>query len=164
VTPAGAPFRASGSAPVPWSQGSRELAAGETYWLATAGPAGVPHVRPVLAVWLDDVLYFASGASTRKARNLVRDPRCALAVSTPLLDLVLEGHAALERDPAVLRRVAGAYAAKYGWHVTVRDGAFHGAEGAPTAGPPPYDVYAVRPQVVYGHTADGTLTSTRWTF
>jgi hypothetical protein len=32
--------------------------------------------------------------------------------------------------------VAEAYAAKYEWPVTVRDGAFD-ADGAPTAGPPP---------------------------
>jgi hypothetical protein len=36
--------------------------------------------------------------------------------------------------------VADAYASTYGWHVTVRNGAFHDAGGATTAGPPPYDV------------------------
>jgi hypothetical protein len=50
------------------------------------------------------------------------------------------------------------------WHVTVRDGAFHDAEGAPTAGPPPYDVYEVRPTSVFGFGTDGTFSPTRWQF
>lgn len=50
------------------------------------------------------------------------------------------------------------------WHVTVRDGAFHGAEGAPTAGPPPYDVYEVRPATAYAFGTEEPARSTRWRF
>ena len=63
-----------------------------------------------------------------------------------------------------LRRVADAYAAKYGWEVAVGDGALKGAEGAPTAGPPPYDVYELEPRTVVGLPADDRLTPTRWRF
>jgi hypothetical protein len=52
------------------------------------------------------------------------------------LDLVVEGTMAKVTDQAWLHRVAEAYETKYGWPVSVRDGAFH-ADGAPTAGPPP---------------------------
>jgi hypothetical protein len=38
------------------------------------------------------------------------------------------------RHEDTLRRVAGAYASIYDWHVRVRDGAFHYAGGATTAG------------------------------
>jgi hypothetical protein len=47
------------------------------------------------------------------------------------------------RDETTLHRVSDAYASSYDWHVTVRDGAFHDTEGAPTAGPPPYVVYEI---------------------
>lgn len=66
-------------------------------------------------------------------------------------------------DNATLQQVATLYATKYDWHVTVRDGAFY-ADGAPTAGPPPYDVYRVTPRVVFGLSLDGSFGLTRWRF
>jgi hypothetical protein len=77
---------------------------------------------------------------------------------------VVEGEAVLTRDEATLRRVADVYAEVYGWRVTVRDGAFHDTEGAPTAGPPPYDVYEVTPAIAFGFGTDESLTPTRWRF
>jgi hypothetical protein len=50
--------------------------------------------------------------------------------------------------------------------VNVSGGAFHAPYGAPTAGPPPYQPYAVVPDVVYGLGTNETyaLRSTRWRF
>ena len=79
------------------------------------------------------------------------------------LHLVVEGEAATVRDEAKLQRVADVYATKYEWHVTVRDGAFD-ADGAPTAGPPPYDVYAVSPTMIFGFGEDESFNATRWRF
>jgi hypothetical protein len=59
--------------------------------------------------------------------------------------------------------VAEAYAAKYGWRVAIRDGAFV-ADGAPTAGPPPYDVYELTPATVFGFGTDEQHGATRWRF
>lgn len=136
---------------------------GGTYWLATVRPDGRPHVVPVLAVWLDGALHFTSSPTARKARNLARSPDCIIAVGAPALDLVVEGQAAKVRDDATLHRVAEAYASKYQWQVTVRDGGFW-AEGAPTAGPPPYDVYRVTPTAAFGFGTDETFGATRWRF
>ena len=65
-------------------------------------------------------------------------------------------------DPETLRRVAGAYASIYDWHVAVRDGAFHDTEGALTAGPPPYDVYEVVPATAFAFGTDESFRPTRW--
>lgn len=118
---------------------------------------------PVLAVWVDGTVYFSAGPATRKARNLMHAPHCAIATGGDGVDLVVEGEAARVTDHAMLRRVAGAYAAAYGWQVTVRDGAFH-ANGAPTAGPPPYDVYRVQSVTAFGFGTDDTVRPTRWRF
>jgi hypothetical protein len=43
----------------------------------------------------------------------------------------------------------------------------HDTEGAPTAGPPPYEVYEVyevTPAIAFGFGTDETLTPTRWRF
>ena len=146
-----------------WAEACERLGAAGRYWLATMRPDGRPHVMPVLAVWLDGALHFAAGETSRKARNLARDPRCVIAAGDPALDLVVEGEAARVDDEARLRGVADAYASKYGWRVTVRDSAFYG-EGAPTAGPPPYGVYAIAPSVAFGFGTDETFGATRWRF
>jgi hypothetical protein len=81
-------------------------------------------------------------------------------------DLVVEASASKVRDAATLERVAGAYASVYGWRVTVREGAFDGTEGAPTAGPPPYDVYELSPVKAFAFGIDAAMTfvPTRWRF
>jgi hypothetical protein len=136
------PMTAGATTPTPWARARAILeAVPATYWLATVRPNGAPHVRPVLAVWVDAGLHFCAGENTRKARNLVLDPRCVVTVEQEPLDLVLEGRA-----------------------VKVRDGAFHDTEGAPTAGPPPYDVYEAAPTAAFGFGIDETFVPTRWRF
>jgi hypothetical protein len=154
---------ADGAAVTPWVRARRRLEDAETYWLATVRPDGRPHVMPVLAVWVDGALHFCAGAATRKAKNLKRDSHCVITARNDALDLVIEGQAMQVRDDATLSRVAEGYASKYGWPVVVRGGAFYG-EGAPSAGPPPYEVYEVVPTVIFGFGTDETSTATRWRF
>lgn len=98
--------------------------------------------------------------------HLDSDGRCTVAVTADDMHLVLEGCAAKVTDPAVLDSVAAAYRAKYDWPVTVIDGAFEAPYGAPTAGPPPYQPYEIRPDTVFGLVNDPALgpSSTRWQF
>src|SRR5579863_8009194 len=51
-----------------------------TCWLATTNPDGSPHVTGVGALWADGAFWFVTGETTRKGRNLARDPRCSLSV------------------------------------------------------------------------------------
>jgi nitroimidazol reductase NimA-like FMN-containing flavoprotein (pyridoxamine 5'-phosphate oxidase superfamily) len=158
------PVSVDDARPLPaWAEARRHLEEADTYWLATVRPDGQPHVMPLLAVWLDGALYFCAGATTRKARNLARDSRCVLTAAGDKLHLVVEGTAAKVRDEARLWRVAAVYASKYEWPVTVRDGAFY-ADGAPTAGPPPYEVYEVAPTMAFAFGTDESLGATRWRF
>ncbi len=151
--------------PIPWREGARRLAEASTFWLATAHLRGRPHVRPILAVLVDDALHFASGTSARKTSHLAGNPNCTVSTSTSDLDLVAEGTVARVVDEARLQRVADAYLARYGWPVTIRDGAFF-ADGAPTAGPPPFHVYELQPSTIYGFGTDDALgsRSTAWRY
>jgi|SRR5262249_6697037 len=151
-------------APTPWTETRRRLRdAHDTYWLATTRPDGVPHVRPILGVWVDERLHFVSGSATRKTGHLAASPEVTVTVSADGLDLVVEGRAERVEDPALLRRVADEYARKYGWQATPRDGAFYDTEGAPTAGPPPYEVYQLTLTRVLGFPAGESFSPTRWT-
>jgi hypothetical protein len=150
--------------PVPlWKEARSRLEESQFYWLATVRPDGQPHVMPVLAVWLDGALHFSAGPASRKGRNLARDPRCVITVDSDDLHLVVEGATMRISDLARLRRVAEVYLSKYGWQVTVRDGAFYG-DGAPTAGPPPYEVYEVTPTTVFSFGTDESYGANRWHF
>jgi Pyridoxamine 5'-phosphate oxidase len=159
------PMTAGATTPTPWARARATLEeVPATYWLATVRPDGAPHVRPVLAVWVDGGPFFCAGEHTRKAINLVRDSCCVVTIEHEPLDLALEGRAVKVRDAPTLRRVADTYARVYGWRVTVRDGALHDTEGAPTAGPPPYDVYEATPTTAFGFGTDETFVPTRWRF
>lgn len=150
--------------PVPWEQGQRHLEEAGTYWLATVRPDSRPHIRPVLAVWVEDTLYTTSSPGAFKSKNLALDSRCVITTHTDDLDLVVEGTATKVTDDATAQRVADAYRSKYDWPVTVHDAAFDAPYGAPTAGDPPYEVYAVTPETVFGFQTSEKLNSTRWRF
>lgn len=49
--------------------------------VATILPDGGPHVVPVWVDMLGDQIIFTTGPSTRKARNLDRDPRISLSIT-----------------------------------------------------------------------------------
>jgi general stress protein 26 len=131
--------------------------------MATVRADGAPHLVPVLAVVVDGRLFLAAGGGTRKAADLARDARCVLATNAAGADVVVEGTAAKVGDEDVLQRVAATYLEKYAWEVEVRDGAFH-AGGAPTAGPPPYDVYEVTPATAFTFATGGPSGSARYEF
>jgi hypothetical protein len=163
----------------PWAAARQRLEhpeRGRTYWLATVRPDGRPHVMPLLGLWLDDAFYFVTSETTRKGQNLAHDPRCVITTSStalPALDLILEGDARKVTDDATLQRVVGAYRSFMEWPLEVQDGLVVGPN-APTAGPPPYAVYALTPATVFGLPgiagteegvgSAGAFTPTRWRF
>jgi nitroimidazol reductase NimA-like FMN-containing flavoprotein (pyridoxamine 5'-phosphate oxidase superfamily) len=158
------PSNADHAAPTPWEVARRTLAEGQWYWLASVRPDAQPHLRPVLAVWVDDAICFCSGHSTRKGKNLAQNSHCSLSVASDTMHLVVEGEAVKINDEAKLQRVADVYASKYDWHVTVRDGVFYADYGAPTAGPPPFEVYEIAPTVAFGFGTEESFSPTRWRF
>lgn len=112
------------------------------------GPVGNPHVRPLGVISIGNTWYFSSGPGTRKSRNIARDPRCVVSVATDPFDLVVEGRAERVVDAAELERVAAAFAAQ-GWPASVAGEALTAAYSAPSAGPPPWNVYRVVPSRVF---------------
>jgi hypothetical protein len=88
----------------------------------------------------------------------------------PSLDVVVEGRATRVTDEGELRRVVAAYGSELEWELTLRDGAVEG-QNAPTAGPPPYAVFGLRPTTVFGlpgtfgmEKTKDPFTPTRWRF
>ncbi|TDC49633.1 pyridoxamine 5'-phosphate oxidase family protein [Jiangella ureilytica] len=154
-----------GSGTTAWADAVAALAAADTYWLSTVRPDGRPHVVPILGVVVDGGFHFAAWPGSVAGRNLAADPRCVVAVNAAGLDLAVEGRAVPVRDESVLQAAAARYLDQYDWPVEIRDGVFH-AEGAPTAGPGPFAVYALTPSkgFGYGSTEGDDYNPTRWRF
>lgn len=157
-----------GLPPIPWSRALEALEKGdqkgnETSFLTTTRPDGRPHVAGVGAVWDSGKVYFVSGPGTRKSKNVSEHPACVMAMSLPGIDLVIEGEAVRVTDDDTLQRLAKRYA-EGGWPAIVEDGAFTYEYSAPSAGPPPWYLYAITPTTVYGVLASEPGGATRWRF
>jgi hypothetical protein len=153
-------FSSDGATPTPWAEARRQLEKADIYWLTTVRPDGRPHVTPLLCVWLDGALYFCTGPTERKAKNLAHNPHCAITTGCNVLegvDLVVEGEAVKVSDDAKLQPLADMYASKYGWHYTVRDGAFYGEAGRA-------DVYEVSPATAFSFGKGEASSQTRYRF
>ncbi|WP_421118165.1 pyridoxamine 5'-phosphate oxidase family protein [Aquihabitans daechungensis] len=152
--------------PIAWAEARRRIAEARFSWLATSRPDGRPHVRPCLTIWMDGQLHSTTRVDAAKGRHLAADGRCSMSVGTDDMDLVVEGVAEFITDADHLQRLADAYREKYGWPPTVVDGAFDAPYGAPTAGEPPYQPYAITPDAVYafGTSDDFAPRTTRFTF
>jgi nitroimidazol reductase NimA-like FMN-containing flavoprotein (pyridoxamine 5'-phosphate oxidase superfamily) len=146
----------------PWSEVADLLESAEIYWLSTVRPDGRPHVTPLIAVWNDGALYFCTGPTERKAKNLVQNTGCAVTTGCNRfaegLDVTVEGRAVEINDESRLQQLADAYAAKYDWHFAVRDGTFHSDDGGRAL------VFEVRPETVFAFGKGDPFSQTRYRF
>lgn len=156
-------FSQPGATPTDWEVARARFAAAEIYWLATVRADGRPHVTPLIGVWLDGAVHFATGPGEQKARNLEGNPRCSLTTGCNSigegLDIVVEGEAVRVSDEARLGRLADAWVEAYGedWRFEVRDGGFGHEEGEAL-------VFAVAPVQAFGFAKGATFSQTRWRF
>lgn len=131
----------SGAAPEPDAHNAR------TTWLCTANEDGSPHVTAVGALWVEGAFWFQSGATTRKARNVARDPRCSVATSLRGVDVVVDGDARRVTEPGELARIAKAWSDQ-GWPAEPDESGsgITAPFNAPAQGRPPWNVYRIEPR------------------
>ena len=166
VTDLDAEFSSPDATALPWTDAEERLKRADVFWLSTVRPEGRPHVVPLIAVWLNGSLYFATGHGERKARNQAKNRLVSVTTGrndlTEGLDIVVEGEAKVVSDRAKVRRIAEAYVAKYGegWRLPGQGGVV---------------VFEVTPSKVFGFgrrdghigppSGDGEMFSqTRWRF
>ena len=148
--------------PSAWKDVEAELAGAGIYWLTTVREDGRPHVTPLIAVWYDGALHFATGDGEQKFRNLTANPRVVLTTGSNALkaglDVVAEGEAVRVREQKRLEALADAWVEKYSeeWRFEVRDGDFRLADGGRAA------VFGVAPTKVLAFRKEGTYAQTTW--
>jgi PPOX class probable F420-dependent enzyme len=136
---------------LPWSWARERLERAHNYWLATVRPDGRPHVMAVWGLWMDDAFWFSTSATSRKARNIARNPNCAVTTEHADEAVMVEGVAAPVSGADTLGPFVEAYKRKYDWDMDpAGDGYF-----------------VVTPRMAFGfieHADQFAKTSTRWTF
>ena len=95
---------------LPWAHLDQRMADATVYWLATAGPGGVPRVRPVDGLWLDGVLYVGGSPATRWVRDIAANGHVSVHLDGGWDVAILEGEAEI-LDHGVPRPVAERLAA-----------------------------------------------------
>jgi nitroimidazol reductase NimA-like FMN-containing flavoprotein (pyridoxamine 5'-phosphate oxidase superfamily) len=118
---------------LPWKWALERFARSHNYWLTTVRPDGAPHVMPVWGVWLDGAWYFSTGATSRKSKNLQRNPKCVVCNENASEAVILEGVATRLKDDEIPSQAFVDYKAKYDWELD------------PKLGP----VWKVTPKVVF---------------
>ena len=145
-----------------WDQTRRTLETAELFWICTVRADGRPHVSPLVAVWLDGAIHFATGPGEQKAINLQRNAHVILMTGCNQwdagLDVVVEGDAVQVTDDLALQRLASAWATKWDrrWQYQTRNGRFRHAAGEAL-------VFSVTPTKVLAF-GKGTFSHTRHRF
>ena len=155
-------FSSEGATTTAWDDACKQLADAEISWISTVRPDGRPHVVPLMTVLMDDSLYFSTGVTEQKARNLEHNTNVAMTTGANSLseglDLVVEGEAVRVTDDSTLRAAAGLYETKYGWKFDVGDGVLHGAGGEDF-------LFRIKARKGFGFgRGDDGFSQTRWTF
>jgi general stress protein 26 len=89
----------------------------ELFWVTTVRSDGRPHTTPLVSVWSDGALCFATGVGEQKEVNLRRNRRVILLTGRndwdDGLDIVVEGEAKRVEDRDRLERAAAVWTAKW---------------------------------------------------
>jgi hypothetical protein len=157
-----------GNEALPWSravQAVESLGDENITWFLTATDRdGAPHTAGVGAVWCEGGVYFVSGPGTRKSKDLKSRPTASLAVALKGIDLVFEGTTRRVTDQATLEKLAKFYREEAGWPAEVEGEGFTAPFTAPSAGPPPWNLYELKYDTVYGVAKEEPHGATRWRF
>ena len=143
-----------GSGLLPWSWAIERLERSHDYWVATSDAGGRPHVMPVWGAWMDEALWFSSSQASRKARNLVSRPHCAITTDNAHEPVVIEGEAEVIDDLSAIRAFTDQSNQKYRTDYPLE-----------FFTQPSNACFRVRPLWAFGLTeSDFTGSPTRWTF
>jgi len=102
---------------LPWSYVDEGMREAVNYWIVTVSPSSKPAATPVWGAWLDNKLYFDGAPTTRRGRNISRNPHVTVHLESGNQVVILEGETVILNsapEPALAERVAAAYTEKYG--------------------------------------------------
>ncbi len=136
-----------------WAWVSQQLTASRNYWICTTRPNGNPHAAPVWGVVIDDLVYFGTGSTSVKSKNIAHNAEVVVHLESGDDCVIIEGLAQAVTDQAILTKMAALYPTKY-------------PEFKPTAAELAANAnYVIQPKMVMAwQESDFPNTATRWVF
>lgn len=108
--------------PARWRAMESRLGRETAVWISTVRHNGRPHTVPVWFIWLDQKLYFATGAQTQKFANLFHNQKISISLPDPNNVLIIEGEAHVS-DRSTVDILADYFYHKYEWDFRYDDSA-----------------------------------------
>jgi uncharacterized pyridoxamine 5'-phosphate oxidase family protein len=139
-----------------WKWAEDRLKKSHQFWIATTRPDGRPHVMVIWALWFEGALYFATGSTSRKAKNLANNPHCTICTDNAAEAVIVEGSIETEKNVAKIREFLKIYEKKYKFDMSgMADDMLNLKE----------PVFFLRPKIGFGM-AEKTFSksATRWIF
>ena len=106
---------------ITWPEVADRLRPSRSYWLATTALDGSPHVTPVWAAVVEDVLFFYSDRTTVKARNIAHDDRVSVNLPDGEDVVIVQGRLVDLGRPVTRPDVVAAFVAKYDQPIDLDD-------------------------------------------
>jgi general stress protein 26 len=133
-----------------WEDVCERLERSRNYWVCTTRADGRPHAMPVWGFWIDGNLFFGTGRSTVKGRNMARNPNVVIHLESGDDAVILECVA--EEQPltnqAFRKRINAISTKKY---------------NMPLMEVPESVLYRARPKVVFAwREKDFPTSATKW--
>lgn len=136
-----------------WEWVREQMTASRNYWICTTRSDMRPHAAPVWGVVYEDMIYFGTGKSSVKGRNIAERPEIVAHLESGNDCVVIEGHAEIVTDMKLAEALSPLYGAKY-------DPFKPSAEELLSGG-----LYQVTPHLVMAwKEMDFPKTATRWVF
>src|SRR5208283_1645391 len=76
---------------LPWEWARQRLVESHNHFIVSVRPNGAPHLMPVWGVWREEAFYFSTAETSRKARNLKRNPNCVVSTEKAEEAVIVEG-------------------------------------------------------------------------
>jgi hypothetical protein len=96
-----------------WQWVDEQMNKSRNYWVCSASADGTPHAAPVWGIWVDGTLYFSSSRTSRKGRNLAKNPKVVVHLESGDDTVIFEGVVEEVTDSALSARISAPYAKKY---------------------------------------------------
>lgn len=137
---------------IDWDDVCRRLETSRNYWVCTTRTDGRPHAMPVWGFWVDGHLFFGTGRSTVKAKNIARNPNIVVHLESGeeavILECVAEEQPLIDND--FRRRMNAISTKKY---------------KMPLMEVPESALYRAQPKVVFAwREKDFAKSATKWVF
>jgi hypothetical protein len=100
---------------LPWNWAEQRLNKSRQFWIATTRPDKRPHVMVVWALWMNGLLYFSTGSTSRKTRNLAKNPKCTMCTDNAAEAVIIDGVVRTERSVERIREFIRLYERKCKW-------------------------------------------------